>query len=332
MTPIAIIGAGGWGSALAATMARAKKPVRLWVYEPELAVTMQESRINAVYLPGIRIPDSVHISNALEDVITGCNIVILAVPSHVFRSVMALVAPLAKPDMSFVSAAKGIENQTLMRMSEVIADVLRPQFAPRIAVLSGPTFAPEIARGEPAALVAASADDDLRRFLQRDLSTPRFRLYTNPDAVGVEIGGAVKNIIAIAAGVVDGLGLGSNTTAALITRGLAEITRLAVACGGRRETLAGLAGLGDLVLTSYGNLSRNRQVGVALGQGRKIESITATMRTVAEGVKTTKSTVNLAHKLGVEMPIVEKMYSVIYEGLRPQDAINDLLDRKLKEE
>ena len=328
-SPIAIVGAGGWGTALAVTIARSDKTVRQWVYEPDLAAAIRESRQNAVYLPGVHIPDSVHVSTSLEDVLTPCRTIIVAVPSHVFRSVIDQIAPLARPDMTFVSAAKGIENQTLMRMSEVIGDVLG---SAHVAVLSGPTFAPEVARGEPTALVIASPDETIRRALQTELSSPRFRLYTNSDVVGVEIGAAVKNIIAIAAGVVDGLGFGSNVTAALVTRGLAEITRLAVACGGRRETLAGLTGLGDLALTCYGTLSRNRQVGIALGRGLKPEEITGTMRTVAEGVKTTKSTVDLAHKLRVEMPIVEKMYSVLYEGLQPHEAINELMERKLKEE
>jgi len=217
-------------------------------------------------------------------------------------------------------------------MSEVIVDVLKPEFVPMTAVISGPTFASEVAAGEPTALVAASPDEKVRLFLQQELSRPRFRLYTNPDMIGVEIGAAVKNIIAIAAGVVEGLGLGSNATAALITRGLAEITRLAVACGGRRETLSGLAGLGDLVLTCYGSLSRNRRVGIALGQGKSIDEVTSHMRMIAEGVKTAKSTVALARKLNVEMPITGKIYSVLYEGLKPRDAISDLMERKLKEE
>src|SRR5205814_2197262 len=228
--------------------------------------------------------------------------------------------------------ANGIENDTLMRMSEVVSDVVKPQFTSKIAAISGPTFAPEVARGEPTALVVASPDEELRLSLQQELSAPRFRLYTNADLIGVEIAGAVKNIIAIAAGVVDGLGLGSNAAAALITRGLAEITRLAVACGGRRETLSGLAGLGDLVLTSYGDLSRNRRVGVALGQGRKLDEILSSMRAVAEGVRTTQSAVELARSLHVEMPIAEKMYAVLYEGLRPETAIADLMERKLREE
>ena len=330
--PIAIIGAGGWGTALAITMARAEREVRLWVYEPYLVETIIATRENPIYLPSARVPESVRVSNSMRDVLSGAPIVIIAVPSHVYRSVLSEIRPLLNPEMSFVSAAKGIENGTLMRMSEVVVDVLKPAFLPKVAAISGPTFAPEVARGEPTALVVASPDERLRLFLQRELSAPRFRLYTNSDLIGVEVGAAVKNIIAIAAGVVDGLGLGSNTTAALITRGLAEIMRLVDACGGRRETLAGLAGLGDLVLTSYGSLSRNRRVGVALGQGRHIDEVISNMRMVAEGVKTAKSTVALARKLNVEMPIAEKMYSVLYEGLQPQDAISDLLERRLKEE
>jgi glycerol-3-phosphate dehydrogenase (NAD(P)+) len=240
--------------------------------------------------------------------------------------------PLLNGDMLFVSAAKGIENGTLMRMSEIVADVAKSRFTASVAAISGPTFAPEVARGEPTALVVASPDEKLRVFLQQQLSSARFRLYTNADLIGVEIAAAVKNIIAIAAGVVDGLGLGSNPVAALITRGLAEMTRLVIACGGRRETLSGLAGLGDLVLTSYGTLSRNRRVGVALGQGKDIQEVLSNMRMVAEGVNTAKSTVALARKLNVEMPIAEKMYSVLHEGLKPQDAMADLMERRLREE
>jgi glycerol-3-phosphate dehydrogenase (NAD(P)+) len=334
-SPIAIIGAGGWGTAIAIAMARPEdknRDVRLWAFEPYVVETMIATRENPLYLPGSTVPDNVLVSNSMNDVLTGAGVVIIAVPSHVYRSVVKQMLPLLHRDMYFVSASKGIENGTLMRMSEVIEDVLKPAFLPKVAVISGPTFAPEVARGEPTALVVASNDESVRLLLQRELSRPRFRLYTNPDVVGVEIGAAVKNIIAIAAGVVEGLGLGSNATAALITRGLAEITRLVVACGGRRETLSGLAGLGDLVLTSYGSLSRNRRVGIALGHGKKIDEVISHMRMVAEGVKTTKSTVELARKLKVEMPIAEKMYSVLYEELKPQDAISDLMERKLKEE
>ncbi|OLD16019.1 MAG: glycerol-3-phosphate dehydrogenase [Acidobacteria bacterium 13_1_40CM_3_56_11] len=313
-------------------MARLERDVRLWVYEPYLVETMIATGENPIYLPSVRIPPSVRVSNSVEEVLAGVRIVILAVPSHVYRQVLSHILPLLNGDMWFVSATKGIENETLMRMSEVIADVARPRFVPCIAAISGPTFALEVARGEPTALVVASPDESLRLYLQRELSAPRFRLYTNPDLIGVEISAAVKNIIAIAAGVVEGLGLGSNPAAALITRGLAEMTRLVVACGGRRETLSGLAGLGDLVLTAYGSLSRNRRVGVALGQGKNIDDVLSSTRMVAEGVKTAKSTVALARKLDVEMPIAEKMYAVLYEGLKPQDAIDDLMERKLREE
>jgi glycerol-3-phosphate dehydrogenase (NAD(P)+) len=330
--PLAIVGAGGWGTALAVTMARADRHVRLWVYEPDLAVAMTDTRENSIYLPGVQIPESVRISNSMRDVVQGCPVVLIAVPSNFFRSVSRQLLPVTDAETIFVSATKGVEITTLMRMSEVLEDVAGPVAAPRVAVLSGPTFAPEVARGEPAALVIASPDEALRVQLQAELSTSRFRLYTNADRTGVELGGAVKNIIAIAAGVADGLGLGSNAMAALVTRGLAEITRLVVACGGRRETMAGLAGLGDLVLTSYGNLSRNRRVGFELGRGRKIEEITAGMRAIAEGVLTTKSTVELAARIGIEMPIAEKMYAVLYEGLRPQEGLTDLMERKLKEE
>src|SRR3989454_6083822 len=246
--PIAIIGAGGWGTALAITMARAEREVRLWVYEPYLVETIIATRENPIYLPSARVPESVRVSNSMRDVLSGAPIVIIAVPSHVYRSVLSEIRPLLNPEMSFVSAAKGIENGTLMRMSEVVVDVLKPAFMPKVAAISGPTFAPEVARGEPTALVVASPDERLRLFLQRELSAPRFRLYTNSDLIGVEVGAAVKNIIAIAAGVVDGLGLGSNTTAALITRGLAEIMRLVDACGGRPVELAGKGRDSGLVL------------------------------------------------------------------------------------
>jgi glycerol-3-phosphate dehydrogenase (NAD(P)+) len=293
---------------------------------------MIATRENPLYLPSIRVPECVKVSNSMRDVLSDAGIVIMAVPSHVFRQVFTQMLPLIHADMLFVSATKGIENETLMRMSEVLADIANPHFVPQIAAISGPTFAAEVAHGEPTALVVASPDERLRLLLQSQLSGPRFRLYTNSDLIGVEIAAAVKNIIAIAAGVVDGLGLGSNASAALVTRGLAEITRLVLACGGKRETLSGLAGLGDLVLTAYGSQSRNRRVGIALGQGQNIDEVLSNMRMVAEGVRTTKSTVALARKLDIEMPIAEKMNWVLYEGGKPQAAIHDLMERKLKEE
>ena len=329
---IAVIGAGGWGTALSVTMARVHERVRLWVYEPDLVETIGRDRTNPIYLPGIHIPEAVQPSASIEEVLEDAEIIISAVPSHVCRSVYEQMLPYVQPEMIFVTATKGIENGTLMRMSEVIENVVCNKFSPRVAAISGPTFALEVARGEPTALVVASPDEEMRRHLQQELSAPHFRLYTNPDIVGVEIGASVKNIIAIAAGVVSGLKLGHNATAALVTRGLAEIGRLAEACGGDPSTLAGLAGLGDLVLTCTGHLSRNRQVGVALGGGQKLDEIVSNMRMVAEGVKTSESTVALAEKLSVEMPIAQQIYSVLHEDKDPQDAINELMVRELKEE
>lgn len=329
---IAIIGGGGWGTALSVAMARAHKSVKLWIFEPDVVETITNERNNPVYLPGITIPHQILPSNSFEEVLSEAQIVISAIPSHVCRDVYSQMLPYLTSEMVFVTATKGIENETLMRMSEVIYDVISPKFSPRIVAISGPTFALEVAKGEPTALVIAGPDDGLRRDLQRELSAPHFRLYTNPDIIGVEIGASVKNIIAIAAGVVSGLNLGHNPTAALITRGLVEIMRLAEACGGRRETLAGLAGLGDLVLTCTGYLSRNRQVGKALGEGKKLEEIVSNMRMVAEGIKTSKSTIELARMRGVEMPIAQQIYAVIYERKHPQAAINELMDRELKPE
>jgi glycerol-3-phosphate dehydrogenase (NAD(P)+) len=240
--------------------------------------------------------------------------------------------PYLSPDMVFVSATKGLEEESLSRMSHVIHDVVREGFSPRVAVLSGPTFAREMARGDPAAVVISSADHELMGMVQKEFSGPHFRLYRNADIVGVELGGSLKNIIAIAAGVCDGLGLGSNTIAALVTRGLAEMTRLSVTLGAQRETLAGLSGLGDLVLTCTGALSRNRTVGVELGKGRKLQEIIGSMRMVAEGVGTTVAAVRLAHKAGIEMPITEQMHSMLYQGRSPQEAIRELMERSLKHE
>jgi len=248
-------------------------------------------------------------------------------PSHHTRRVFTAMLPHLHEKMLFVSATKGIENDTYLRMSEVIGDVLGP-LSPRIAALSGPTFAKEVALSHPTAITVASTDRDLAATVQKEFSDPRFRVYTNNDVVGVELGGSLKNIVAIAAGVCDGLGLGHNSVAALITRGLAEITRLVIACGGRQETMAGLAGLGDLVLTCTGGLSRNRSVGVELGQGRKLNDIIAGMHgMVAEGVLTTNAAIGLAKKMDVEIPITEQMHAILQEGKSPQEAIRDLMSR-----
>jgi glycerol-3-phosphate dehydrogenase (NAD(P)+) len=294
MKNLAIIGAGNWGTALAIRFAPRADRIGLWVYEPELVESLVKTRSNDLYLPGAFLPENVQPTGDMGVAVAGADIVLSVIPSQHVRSVyQKLACVLDAPSDAgriFVSATKGLESVTLMRMSEVIHETLAHRFSPRVAVLSGPTFAREIVRGSPAAVVIASTDEDLARLLQKQFSSSSFRLYTNTDVIGVEIGGAVKNVIAIAAGVCEGMGLGSNAIAALITRGLSEITRLACACGARRETLTGLAGLGDLVLTCTGALSRNRTVGVELGRGHKLPEILESMRMVAEGVKTTEAT------------------------------------------
>jgi glycerol-3-phosphate dehydrogenase (NAD(P)+) len=329
---LAIIGGGGWGTALAIILAPRFPRVRLWVYEADLAARMRETRENDVYLPGCRLPGHVEIVNQLPDALDGAVIVLSAIPSHLVRDLYQQMLPFVHESMVFVSATKGLENGTLLRMSDVIREVLRNRLSPRVAVISGPTFAVEVARLEPTALVVASTDGTLTEMIQAAFSGPTFRLYANSDPIGVEIGGSVKNVVAIGAGVVHGLGLGHNTMAALITRGLAEITRLAVAMGGMAQTLAGLAGLGDLVLTCSGDLSRNRAVGVELAQGRKLEEIVSSMKMVAEGVKTTHAVTDLAKRHSVEMPICEQMLKMLHFGISPREAIQRLMDRSLKGE
>lgn len=332
MKTIAIIGAGGWGTALAIVLARRVETVHLWVYEPELHASLSKTRVNDVYLPGFFLPENVYPTNDFRTALEGAELVVTVVPSQHVRSIYRQMLPLLQSGQIFVSATKGIETSTLLRMSEVIHETVAPVFVPKLAVLSGPTFAREVAGGAPAAVVIASQDDPLARSLQQRFSNSTFRLYTNTDVVGVELGAAVKNVIAIAAGVCEGLELGSNATAALVTRGLSEMTRLACACGARRETMAGLAGLGDLVLTCSGALSRNRSVGVELGKGRRLAEILQSMRMVAEGINTTAATVQLARQKGVEMPITEQMYALLYHGRSPRDAVRELMERSLKAE
>ncbi len=329
---IAIVGAGSWGTALAILAARRGHVVRLWSHDAEIARAIGEQRENSVYLPGFSIPPSVRATTSLEEALEGAEVVIGALPSHVCRAMYESMRPLLHPRVLFVSATKGIEVETQMRMSEVLREVLRDQFEPRMVVLSGPSFAQEVARGDPTAIVAASYPLEYSQWIQRLLSGPAFRIYTSPDVVGVELGGAVKNVIAIGAGVVTGLGWGSNSVAALITRGLAEMTRLVVALGGRAETMAGLAGLGDLVLTCTGQLSRNRRVGIELGRGRKLPEILAGMRQVAEGVRTTRAVYGLSRRLGVEMPITAGVHALLYEGRDPREVAAALMERPLKRE
>jgi glycerol-3-phosphate dehydrogenase (NAD(P)+) len=330
--PLAIVGAGSWGTALALILASRFERIRLWVYETDLAARMIHSRQNDVYLPGFLLPANVEISTSLSETIDTAPIVLSAVPSHFLRNVYREMLPVLHPETMFVSATKGIENETLMRPSEIISEVLSARFSPRVGVLSGPSFANEAARSIPTAIVIASYDLALSQCIQASFSGPSFRLYTSSDPVGVEIGGSTKNVVAIGAGVVHGLSLGHNSMAALITRGLAEITRLAVALGGQAQTLSGLAGLGDLVLTCTGDLSRNRTVGIELARGRGLEEIVNSMQMIAEGVKTTTATWELAQRLGVEMPITEQMYQMLHMGLPPREAVRRLMERSLRSE
>jgi glycerol-3-phosphate dehydrogenase (NAD(P)+) len=326
---LAILGSGSWGTALAIVLAPKFSAIALWVFEADLADRMRGSRENDVYLPGFKLPANVDISADLT-AITGATMVLGVMPSRHARRLYSEAAPFFDPSMTFVSATKGLEQGSLLRMSQVLAESLPA--AAKIAVLSGPTFAREIAAGEPAAVVIASQDALVASQVQAAFSGPTFRLYTNSDTISVEIGAALKNVIAIAAGVCSGLGLGSNTHAALVTRGLAEITRLAVAMGGLPKTMAGLAGLGDLVLTCGGDQSRNRKVGLELAKGRGIQEITGSMRMVAEGVETCDAAVALGAKFHVDLPIIQQMYAVLHSQKSPREALRELMERALKGE
>lgn len=350
MTKIAILGAGSWGTALSVVLSRVRKPhdISLWAHSAALAETLRQRHENNVYLPGISLPAAIQVTNEMPEALVDATVVIGAIPSAHARAVYSQALPCVTPDMIFVSATKGLEPATHLRMSTVLAQVLAKagtaDSSERIAVLSGPSFAAEAARGEPTAVVIASQykyvplASGLRRYsqladkLQEELSGPSFRMYTNDDVLGVELAGAMKNVMAIAAGACQGVGLGSNPLAALITRGLAEMTRLAVALGAWAETLSGLAGLGDLVLTCTGALSRNRHVGVELGKGRPLPEILAQMRMVAEGVGTAEPLLALAREQQIEMPITEQVDAILHRGKAPKDAIREIMDRPLKRE
>jgi glycerol-3-phosphate dehydrogenase (NAD(P)+) len=327
MSRIAIVGSGSWGTALALSLARrGDHSIALWSHS---------SAVGA-YLPGFPIPRQVDPVKDLAAALVGAEIVVSAVPSQHVRAIYHAMTPFLAPGQIIVSATKGIEDQTFLRMTQVIEQVLSDRNlngSLPCGALSGPSFAQEVASGAPTAITLAFADSRLAGRLQEELSAPALRLYTNDDVIGVELGGALKNVIAIAAGIAAGLGLGHNSAAAIITRGVAEITRLAVACGGRRETLAGLSGLGDLVLTCTGPLSRNRSVGVELGRGQKLPAILAQLQgKVAEGVRTTSAALGLAKAHGVEMPITEQMAAILEHGKSPQDAIRELMARPGREE
>jgi len=346
MKKIAILGAGGWGTALAIVLTRSRQPhgISLWVHDPELAEFLCRERENPAYLPGQKLPAQVQVTSDMAAAMTDAQIVVGAVPSAYARKVYAQARPYWNPEMIVVSATKGLEPISHARMSEVIHDVLGDAAAARVAVLSGPSFAAEAARGEPTAVVVAGrAVLELTRVtgrhyadpageVQSEFAGPRFRLYTNNDVLGVELAGAMKNVIAIAAGACNGLGLGANALAALITRGLAEMTRLAARLGAKPETMSGLAGLGDLVLTCNGALSRNRFIGIELGKGRDLKEILADMKMVAEGVGTTAALLQLAGEASIELPITEQVNAILHEGKSPADAIREVMERPSKRE
>jgi glycerol-3-phosphate dehydrogenase (NAD(P)+) len=326
---IAVIGAGGWGTALAKVLSENEHEAVLWCREEEVRRSIDERRENVRFLPGIPLPASLRVTGNLAEATRGSETLLLAVPSPYMRSVLSELAPMVRGAATVVSATKGLEETTHFRMSEVISQTLEG-VAP--VVLSGPTFAREVALGEPTALVAASASLERAKEIQARFSTPGFRIYTNDDVLGVELGGALKNVIALAAGVATGLGLGHNPRAALMTRGLAEIARLVEAMGGRRETLFGLAGMGDLVLTCTGHLSRNRHVGIELGKGRSLGDVLGRMDQVAEGVRTTHAAMALSREHGVEMPIVFQMERLLRGETTPEDVMRELMTRPLRSE
>jgi glycerol-3-phosphate dehydrogenase (NAD(P)+) len=330
LTRLAIIGGGSWGTAIACVLASRFDCVSLQVHEPDLAARIERKRVNDIFLPGIPLPPNVRAGNSIETALADADVVLSVMPSHAVRDVYTRMLPWLKPSMRIVSASKGLESGTLLRISQVIRSIAGPEY--RIAVLSGPTFAQEAAAGNPTALVIASEDPALVHEIQASFSGPTFRAYGSCDPIGVEIGGALKNVIAIGAGISDGLGLGHNALAALITRGLAELTRLAVALGAKAETMSGLAGLGDLVLTCTGDLSRNRQVGLKLAAGLELGNILNSTPMVAEGVTTTSVALKLAEQHGVDLPIAAEMHAVLNLGRSPAEAIRRLMTRALRNE
>jgi glycerol-3-phosphate dehydrogenase (NAD(P)+) len=328
---ISIIGAGSFGTAMAIAAARAGNEVVLWAHDPEVSATIRDTGANPDYLAGMPLSERIHATSDLGEAATFADTMFMVVPSHHYREVLTNLRGHLRAPVKVISGTKGIENESLQRMSEVTAHVLGDQLT-AFAVLSGPTFALETARGDPTAAVIASNDAGLAQEVQQVMSSAAFRLYHSNDVVGVELAGSLKNVIAIAAGVLEGMGLGSNTTAALITRGLHEMTRLGLALGGRLETFAGLAGMGDLVLTCTGALSRNRTVGVLLGKGNTLEAILSDSKFVAEGIKTSKSARALSERHSIEMPIATEMCRVLYDGESPREGVKRLMTRALKAE
>ncbi|MBC2736506.1 MAG: NAD(P)-dependent glycerol-3-phosphate dehydrogenase [Desulfobacteraceae bacterium] len=329
---IGVVGAGSWGTALANLLGCKGYPLDLWVFEPDVCRQIAKQHENKVYLPGITLSPNLRPTNDLEAVVSGKDLVLVVVPSHVMRETTQRMAQAIGSETMVVSASKGIENKTHLTMSGVIRETLTGLGDDRLAVISGPSFAREVVRKAPTVVTVASRSLATAEKVQHVFATPYFRVYSNQDMMGVELGGAVKNVIAIAAGVIDGLGLGLNTRAALITRGLVEIQRLGKRLGADQRTLAGIAGVGDLILTCTGDLSRNHTVGKKIGEGLKLDDILSEMRMVAEGVKTAKSVYNLSRKVDVEMPICREMYRILYEEASPQEAVYRLMTRDLKYE
>jgi glycerol-3-phosphate dehydrogenase (NAD(P)+) len=328
---VAIVGAGAWGTALCHHLAVHGVRVSLWVRREEQAGVLARTRENRL-LPGVLLPPTVEVTHRLEQALADSLTVVFATPCHGLREVAAEARPFISDDACLVSAAKGIENETLLLTTEIIADVVGAALGARTVVLSGPSFAREVAQGHPTNVVAAAIDERLAQDVQQIFSLGRLRVYTSGDPIGVQVAGALKNVIAIAVGASDGLGLGNNTRAALITRGVSEVARLAAAKGGQPLTVAGLAGLGDLILTCTGDLSRNRTVGFELGRGRALADVLASLGHVAEGVTTAKSAHDLAQRLGVELPICSQVYAVLYGDRTPESAVEELLSRPLKRE
>ena len=329
---VAVIGAGAWGTALARHLAEKQVPVCLWAHEPEVVQAIRLRRENAVYLPGVLLPPALSATNVLADAITGADCLIFAVPSHVARPVLSRIATLLPQPVPFVSATKGIEEETLALVTQVMQAVLPAHMHKSLLVLSGPSFASEVSRGKPTALCLAGRDAGMVKSIQSLFMTPNFRVYADDDLIGVQLGGALKNVMALAAGVVDGLELGHNARAALMTRGLAEMIRLGVAMGADPRTFYGLSGVGDLILTCTGPLSRNHSVGVRLGKGERLEGILASMQAVAEGVRTAKAALGLALRCGVDMPIVQEVNAVLFADKPCRQAVGDLMEREAKGE
>jgi glycerol-3-phosphate dehydrogenase (NAD(P)+) len=327
-----VIGGGSWGSAFARYLGSIGLPTILWIREEEIITQAVTTRENPVFLPGFVFPETVRFTDDLRESATAADVVFIAVPSQFCRAVYARVAPVLRRDQIVVSLTKGFDKKTLMRMSQVMEEVFRPHVRPRVAVLSGPSFAKEVAAGNPTALVVASRDPAAAREVQHLISSVTVRAYTSTDMTGVEVAGALKNVVAIAAGIADAMKFGLNTRAALITRGLVEITNLGLALGARKETFYGLAGIGDLILTCTGELSRNHRVGQELGRGRTLRETLAGMKMVAEGIHTTVAARRISRALGVEMPISEQIYQVLYRGKPPRKAVEELMTRALKAE